>query len=386
MPYPIYSATGHGFGKPRRQAADPAGTDYSGNQAFQPLPAPVGAYPFHLDLASVLGAAPVAAVQAAGSISFHLMGDVGGVTTPVPQTDVAQALEQDLSSGHASVPSFLYLLGDCVYYNGQPSMYYAQFYEPYMHYNAPILSVPGNHDGDPIDSSQSTLDGFLAAFCTPTPQNNPSSKDSGRTSMTQPNVYWTLDAPFVTIVGLYTNVPEHGRLDDSQTAWLHSELSSAPRDKALVLTMHHPPISADSHHGGSEYMFGAVDQAVAASGRSPDAVLAGHVHNYQRFSRTVQVGGSPVDVPYIVAGAGGYPNLHTMASDAAAAKLPWQMPNFPGAILEAFDDTHFGYGRMTVTATELSFDYVTVVPRAQVTTATISPIVVDQFHWPIWRR
>ena len=133
-------------------------------------------------------------------------------------------------------------------------------------------------------------------------------------------------------------------------------------------------------------MFGAVDQAVAASGRSPDAVLAGHVHNYQRFSRTVQVGGSPVDVPYIVAGAGGYPNLHTMASDAAAAKLPWQMPNFPGAILEAFDDTHFGYGRMTVTATELSFDYVTVVPRAQVTTATISPIVVDQFHWPIWRR
>ena len=50
MPYPIYSATGHGFGKPRRQAADPAGTDYSGNQAFQPLPAPVGAYPFHLDL------------------------------------------------------------------------------------------------------------------------------------------------------------------------------------------------------------------------------------------------------------------------------------------------------------------------------------------------
>ena len=41
--------------------------------------------------------------------------------------------------------------------------------------------------------------------------------------MIQPNVYWTLEATFATIIGLYTNVPEGGMLDQDQIDWLQKE-------------------------------------------------------------------------------------------------------------------------------------------------------------------
>ena len=45
-------------------------------------------------------------------------------------------------------PSFFYHLGDVVYFTGARSSYYDQFYDPYLHYAAPIFAIPGNHDGD----------------------------------------------------------------------------------------------------------------------------------------------------------------------------------------------------------------------------------------------
>ena len=37
--------------------------------------------------------------------------------------------------------------------------YYAQFYEPYAHYDVPIFAIPGNHDGEVDDpSAQTSLD------------------------------------------------------------------------------------------------------------------------------------------------------------------------------------------------------------------------------------
>lgn len=42
-------------------------------------------------------------------------------------------METDLAIGSTptSRPSFLYLTGDCVYYNGEIDKYYQQFYSPY---------------------------------------------------------------------------------------------------------------------------------------------------------------------------------------------------------------------------------------------------------------
>src|SRR5436190_14009526 len=76
-------------------------------------------------------------------------------------------------------------------------------------------------------------------------------------------------------------------MDNNQIAWLQSELTSAPQEKAVIVSMHHPIYSADIYHSGSTYMHNTLDQAIQNSGRVPDAVFAGHVHNYQRYTRTL---------------------------------------------------------------------------------------------------
>lgn len=123
--------------------------------------------------------------------------------------------------------------------------------------------------------------------------------------MTQPNVYWTLDTPYATIVGLYTNVPEYGMLDDTQKSWLEHELVTAPADRALIITMHHPPYSADEFHSSSAYMQGVLDTAIIAAGRAPDLICAGHVHDYQRFTRTASPLPTGGPITYLSAGNGG---------------------------------------------------------------------------------
>ena len=108
-----------------------------------------------------------------------------------------------------------------------------------------------------------------------------------------------------TIVGLYTNVPEGGEIEQDQLDWFVNELVTAPSDKSLFVTMHHPIISADDHHSGSIRMKEAMDKSLElfnrhpealGKGRYPDIIFAGHVHNYQRFTKHED----QHEVPYIL--------------------------------------------------------------------------------------
>jgi hypothetical protein len=69
--------------------------------------------------------------------------------------------------------------------------------------------------------------------------------------------------------------------------YLETQMENADPNKKLLITVHHPPFSLDSVHGGTPDILTGLDSGIAASGRIPDAVLSGHVHNYQRFSRTI---------------------------------------------------------------------------------------------------
>jgi acid phosphatase type 7 len=104
-------------------------------------------------------------------------------------------MEADCYVADEPAARFLYLVGDCVYFNGEASRYYAQFYQPYEHYPLPIFAVPGNHDGENLEG-QDSLDGFVRNFCAPAPGiHQPEAGDAPRTAMTEPNVYWTLLTP-----------------------------------------------------------------------------------------------------------------------------------------------------------------------------------------------
>jgi hypothetical protein len=333
--------------------------------SFRPLPAPTGPAPYRLDLKDVIAPATYRHIVNTGRMSFHLNGDIGGIGNSVPQQLVAAGMEADLSSPSVDgeVPAFCYLTGDCVYYNGQVKDYYAQFYAPYEFYGVPIFAVAGNHDGENVEGEPS-LDGFVRNFCAAAPTNTPEAGDSHRTAMVQPNVYWTLLTPLVNIIGIYSNVPEGGEVRSPQSDWLASELVDLPQDRPILVALHHPIYSADTFHSGSTAMKDLIETAGAKAGRMPDMVLAGHVHDYQRLTHEQP---DATQRPYLITGAGGYPNLHsirTVNGDKMIAPVQFLDKNNDPVTLNAYSDDHHGFLRVDLTDTTFTGRYYQV-PRPQ---------------------
>jgi len=357
-----FGAAGFEFGRPSRSASEQLNAPKTPHekQVWHDLPAATGIPPYRLDLDAVLGKNAVAAIAKAGRLVFHTVGDTGGIDNSAPQLIVSQWMEKDAAQ---QFPAFFYHLGDLVYYDGEHGAYYPQFYEPYLHYPAPIFAIPGNHDTDVgVPPNHVSLEPFMANFCDTKPEHSPDAHDIERTTMIQPNCYWTLNTPLATIVGLATNAPDHGVVKADQAKWLVGELKAAPHDRALLVALHHPPLSADDHHGASLAMRELLDKAFADAGRVPDLVLSGHVHNYQRFKRPLENGET---LTYIVAGAGGYPNLHTLAKvGGAPPPVPWTDP-LTGWTLANYSQEHrHGFLRLTVTKHRIHGVY-TTVPRPQ---------------------
>jgi len=299
---------------------------------LQPVPEPRRSPP-RIDLADVLQADFLAAITAAKKISFHAVGDTGAAKVSSFQTagqaieneaSVANAMVRDIQVGGATGPAFFFHLGDVVYNFGEGQYYYDQFYEPFRAYDRPIFAIPGNHDGmvfgDQPDLPQvETLTAFKRNFCADTPGPSPDAGPMVRSTMDQPGVYFTLDAPFVSVIGLYTNVLESPCVissqngayptlaGDEQLHFLQAELARlAPArkagERAVIIACHHPPASVDAGHGGGSGLADDIDNASRAAGFWPDAVLSGHAHLYQRFTRRVD----GREIPYIVAGSGGF--------------------------------------------------------------------------------
>ena len=293
---------------------------------------------------------------------FHSVGDTGGVNGTDAQDAVAKEMEAQITNpGQDGSPAFFYHLGDVVYFNGVSMDYPQQFYEPYQYYPAEIFAIAGNHDGDthvrkndPIDHEPS-LHGFQLNFCDSA--RRPAS--AYKKTMTQPYVYWTLDTPLATIVGLYSNID--GSLDAKdkglQEVWLTEQLSAAPK-KCLIVAVHHAPYSLDEPHGGYPRILESLDNSIADSGRIPDMILSGHVHNYQRFSRKI----GNREIPYIVAGAGGYATtlkaMHKLQVDdnGRPIQVPFQTTHSDLRLIK-FNQSDPGFLKITVTAAALTAEY-----------------------------
>ena len=339
--------------------------DVAGVQ-FVPTPAS-GAIEPVLTLAQVYGSQGAAIAQAitqSGQIVFHSVGDTGSVKGPQTQSLVADKMVTDFTEANAAdVPSFYYHLGDVVYYFGEGEYYYDQFFDPYRNYPAPILGIPGNHDGIVYPNDpEPTLDAYLRNFCSPAAAVSPDSGGLSRTTMIQPGVYYTFDAPFVRILGLYSNVLEdpgvisnqgatYPTLDQRQIAFLTAALTRVKNENyagAVVIAVHHPPFTGGSQHGGSPLMLADIDGACTAAGVWPHAVLSGHAHNYQRYTRTV----NGFQTPYMVAGCGGHSPLSAIRS---TIRTPFKIDDT--LTLESYDDTDYGYLRIVVTATTMTIEF-----------------------------
>lgn len=315
---------------------------YDDQEKFQPLPAPTGAYPFHLDIKTILPDFPE------NKIVFHMAGDTGGLVSPQVKHWVAKEMIRQYNED-ADKPQFLFHLGDVVYNYGQAEEYYPQFFEPYRDYPCPIFAIAGNHDADldPFDEQKRpSLDAFMKVFCGTQPKALSFAGDTGRKSNIQPNIYWSLCTPLANIIALYSNVPRFGTIMPEQREWFISELKKAAADKgkALILCLHHAPYSADTNHGSSMHMQAFLNSVFEETGILPDIIFSGHVHNYQRLSKQYPNGKM---VPFIIAGAGGYADLHKIA--------PLNDPAFPdnshlldNVCLESYCDHTHGFLKITV--------------------------------------
>ncbi len=337
---------------------------YYALHASQVLAVPTGPPAAPMQLQDVIGTGMTDAITAANRIVFHMVGDTGASEQSHIGTEatVSDAMAADISGAGANVPAFCFHLGDVIYNFGEAEYYYDQFYEPFRAYDRPIFAIPGNHDGAVTYLSGGTqpdvpsMQAFLANFCTSTPAKPADSGGQARTTMTQPGAYFTLDAPLVSIIGLYTNVLEGpGVLTDNsgtypalkgdgQYAWLVSELKRlAPQrqagERAVVLACHHPPASADTKSGGTTGLASDLDAAFAAGGLWPDAIFSGHAHIYQRFARAV----NGLQLPYIVAGSGGHDATIPTGESAGEAPRTWNEYT-----LEVGPTAAYGYLTVTV--------------------------------------
>ena len=337
----------------------------------------------NINLADYIPAEVADAIDQAGRITFHAVGDTGAAKVNRSQTastaiqheaGVADAMATDVQAQGVNGPAFFFNLGDIIYNFGEGQYYYDQFYEPFRDYDRPIFAIPGNHDGMVFGASSNapqvpTLAAFLTNFCAPEPGPSPDAGGLVRSVMTQPGVYFTLDAPFVSIIGLYSNVLDSGAgvlssqkghfpLVDDQLTFLQNELTRLKPERnagkrAVLLAIHHPPLSADARHGGSSGELADIDACCKAVGLWPDAVLSGHAHLYQRFTRVVQ----GKETPYVVAGSGGF---------AATAPLG----GLPNAPVKSGDHTlvinpivEFGYLTVTTDAKTLTITFKSVTNK-----------------------
>jgi hypothetical protein len=354
---------------------------------FQPLPQPNGPPPFRYALSQLLSAADIKAVKDGGVLVFHSVGDTGDFRGQ-EQTFVAQMMTQDAgSSPDGRKPAFLYHLGDVVYFAGDINMYGDNFYATYEDYPAFIVAIAGNHDcqpddpqDGPVDPNKTPLDGWVKNFMSKDPNQLGSLKTrAGRTQMDLPNVYWTFTTPLATMIGLFSNVSEtQGEFHQDQIDWFRSELAAADSNLALIVAVHHPPFSGDAEHSGSTEVHRVLFDSFEAAKRYPDLILSGHVHNYQRFTCKVTGPNGPLQIPCVVAGAGGYTKLgklHKIGGAFPTAPLPLG----DGLTLEQYDQDNFGFLRVEVSKAQIKATYFSAPYSAGHTPAAkpVETFVVD---------
>ena len=113
--------------------------------------------------------------------------------------------------------------------------------------------------------------------------------------------------------------------DSPQRTWLEGQIAALdPQVRVVLIVMHHPPLTAvqtvklaDHNARPNEQALAAYLQTAAAHSAARFVVIAGHIHNYERFAQE--------GVTYLVSGGGG---AKPREVDRPAADL-YQGTDFP---------------------------------------------------------
>jgi hypothetical protein len=135
-------------------------------------------------------------------------------------------------------------------------------------------------------------------------------------------------------------------------------------------------------------MLKQIDTICSKVGIYPHAFLSGHAHNYQRYTRSVHFNGKDCDVPFIVCGDGGH---HVNTLVRAKRSTPAHEPHFgtdvsyldqkpvvqaKGLMLEKYNDSGYGYLRISVDEKQLSIGF-HLVGQSSLAQSRFDKVTVD---------
>ncbi|MBL8914881.1 MAG: metallophosphoesterase [Archangium sp.] len=188
---------------------------------------------------------------------FFAWGDSGTGTNA--QLQVAERLARDADEATLSL-----ILGDIIYYVGEPELYDARFFGPY----APLLRrmviwpTIGNHDVglDPLGGP------YLDAYYLP--RNNPANTE----------LYYSFDYGDAHFVCLDTHVSGHFSPSAPQLLWAAADLA-ASNAKWKFVYFHVPPYTGGTH-ADDPFIRDNILPVLEAAG--VDVVFSGHSHVYER--------------------------------------------------------------------------------------------------------
>ena len=257
--------------------------------------------------------------------------------------------------GARGTVSFFYHLGDIVYLNGERSNYGAQFFDPYE----PIARRSSRSRATTMETSRrrATPRRWTRSSSSSAQAPRAIARRTAAPSQRQPNVYWTLEHEWVTIIGLYSGVPEGGVNRRAAARWLAGELNAARRGVVADTGDAPSGVFRRPHARLKPRTARHARRCFERAGRAPDAVFSAHAHNYQRFTRVHE----GRQIPYVVAGSGGFHELHGLGY--GVPDTPASFAALPDLTLEAHQHQAFGFITVTCGPGRATVAYNTVVRR-----------------------
>ncbi|CAM0913180.1 unnamed protein product [Alopecurus aequalis] len=252
--------------------------------------------------------------------NFVIIGDLG-------QTGWTKTTLQHIA---ASDYDMLLLPGDLSYADSSQPLWdsYGRLVEP-LASARPWMVTEGNHEIEKIPIIEPrSFKAYNARWRMP--------YDAGA-SPSGSNLYYSFDvaggAVHVIMLGSYTDF----KAGTAQYKWLQGDLARIDRGTAsFVLALVHAPWynSNEAHHGEGDDMRDAMEALLY--GARVDAVFAGHVHAYERFTRVYASKEDPCGPVYVTIGDGGN-------REGLAEKYIDPQPK-----TSVFREASFGHGRLQV--------------------------------------
>jgi predicted MPP superfamily phosphohydrolase len=218
-------------------------------------------------------------------------------------------------------PDFVIFTGDLVLAGGREQDWrvYQEESQPWRDAHVPLFTVPGNHD----QRDDPRLTHYFAEF--------PELKHDR---------WYSIRAANTLTLMLDSNADAKG---GAEWQWIDKTLDSVSANVDFILiALHHPPItkSHDEMFGGGhsarpqEIALGEMIEQHAARMKQKIIVIAGHVHNYERYLRN--------GVTYIVSGGGG--------------ATPYRVDRQPGDVLYGEPFPNYHICNITVDGPKLKLD------------------------------